>query len=362
MKPISTLVLSFSFIGSFLGAGYISGQETLQFFGNFGVAGFLGLVVAIGILSVFNLMIIRIVRYTKCTQIDRVVVGSDNKILLFITGVVEGIVFFGTSIVMTAGFGALVEKLTGHTVGFYIGSLVFSLGVSYLSIKGIKGLVRILSFAVPVLVVITVSVCIYVIATYGKNGFDLSASAKFNPLIPNWFAGGVTFASYNLFCAVGVLCPVGLMTKSKKSAVTGTLLGGLFLIIVAVAIILSMGVMPQAKNEELPMMDIANSISPAITYVYAFLMFLAMLGASIACTVPVITYISDNSPACGKHPAIISYTMGLSGFLLSCFGFSNLVGTLFSSFGYIALIGLFGITRHYLKIRRLQKNELSQQK
>ena len=78
MKNISVSALAFSFIGSFLGAGYISGQELFQFFGAFGLLGVLGLFIAIAILSVFNLMIISIVNKNADAQIDKIKTASGN--------------------------------------------------------------------------------------------------------------------------------------------------------------------------------------------------------------------------------------------------------------------------------------------
>ena len=352
MKPISTLALSFTFIGSFLGAGYISGQELFQFFGAFGFSGVIGLFFAIAILALFNLMIIKIVHKNNNAEIDRTVVGADKKGLLFSVGVLESVIFFGTFVVMAAGFGALVEKLCGNGLSYYIGSFLFCLVIAFLAIKGITGLVKIFSFAVPVLVVITVFVGITALNKYGANGFDLTPSAKFNPLNPNWIAGAVTFASYNLFCAIGVLCPVGLRVKSGKSAVLGTVLGGIFLILVAAAVLMSLAVYPSAKAEELPMMAVAQSITPALSYVSAFLMFLAMTGASLASVIPIVSYLADHSRACEMHGAVTTFVLCFLAFLLSCFGFADLVGTLFSSFGYISLLGLLGLTLHYFKVRK----------
>lgn len=352
MKNISVPTLAFTFIGSFLGAGYISGQELFQFFGAFGLSGIAGLFIAIGILSVFNLMIIKIVKKNNNAEIDKTVVGADKKGLLFLVGVMESVIFFGTFVVMAAGFGALVEKLCGNEISYYIGSFFFCLVIALLAIKGITGLVKIFSFAVPVLVVITVFVGITALIKYGANGFDLTPSSKFNPLIPNWIAGAVTFASYNLFCAIGVLCPVGLRVKNSKSAVLGTILGGMFLILVAAAVLVSLAVYPEAKSEALPMMALSYSISPTLSYVYAFLMFLAMTGASLASLIPIVSYLANHSKACEKHGAVTIFVLSIAAFLLSCFGFADLVGTLFSSFGYISLLGLLGLTLHYFKVRK----------
>ena len=43
MKQIKTMTLAFTYVGCFLGAGFISGQELWQFFGSFGNWGYVGL-------------------------------------------------------------------------------------------------------------------------------------------------------------------------------------------------------------------------------------------------------------------------------------------------------------------------------
>ena len=46
MKQIKTFSLAFTYVGCFLGAGFISGQELWQFFGAFGNWGYVGFVLA----------------------------------------------------------------------------------------------------------------------------------------------------------------------------------------------------------------------------------------------------------------------------------------------------------------------------
>ena len=49
MKQIKTMTLAFTYVGCFLGAGFISGQELWQFFGSFGAKGVAGLLVAVAL-------------------------------------------------------------------------------------------------------------------------------------------------------------------------------------------------------------------------------------------------------------------------------------------------------------------------
>ena len=354
MNKISSLSLCFSFVGGFLGAGYISGQELFQFFGAFGIKGYMGLALAIGILAVFNLMIVKIVRHTGNDMIDKTVVGSENKPLLLSVGILETAVFFGTYIVMAAGAGALLKKLTGFESAHILGSFVFCAVISILAIRGISGLVKIFSTAVPILVALTLFVGAVTVIHNIDNGFNFEASPHYNPLIPNWVLGAVTFASYNLFCSIGVLCPVGLRAKSRKSAFSGTVLGSIFLIIVALSVLLSFAVLPEARNEDLPMLYVAQTLSDGFMYVYAALLFLAMSGAALSSLIPTVTYITDNVSYTKNHRTSLTFVLSGIAFVFSCFGFADLVGTVFSSFGYISLFGMAGIVLHYLSIKKKQ--------
>lgn len=352
MKKLSAIPLALTFTGCFLGAGYVSGQEPYQFFGAFGVYGIIGLFVSVAFLALMNGMIVKIVCSTDCPQIDKTVVGYNNKFLLFSVGVLENIIFFGSYIVMAAGAGALVKKLVGGQLSYIIGSFVFCMAISFIAIKGIRGLVRIFSGAVPILVVMTFAVGVAAIIVYGRNGFSFAPLAEFNPFIPNWVAGAVTFASYNLFCSIGVLCPVALQIKSRKSAYIGTILGCIFLILVAFSVMFSMAVLPESQKVDLPMLVVAESISPVLMYIYAFLLFISMAGASLACLIPTVTYLAQYSKTAEKHSASVTFILSGIAFVCSCFGFADLVGTLFSSFGYISLMGVAGLTWHYIRVRK----------
>ena len=131
MKKISASAMCFTFTGCFLGAGYVSGQELYQFFGAFGAAGIVGLFIAVALLGVFNVMLVRIVKSTGDTRIDRAVVGSENKTLLFLVGTAEMFIFFGTYVVMAAGAGALTEMLTGFNGAHIAGSFVLPDNIFY---------------------------------------------------------------------------------------------------------------------------------------------------------------------------------------------------------------------------------------
>lgn len=56
MKQIKTFSLAFTYVGCFLGAGFISGQELWQFFGAFGNWGYVGFVLAALLFTVIGIL------------------------------------------------------------------------------------------------------------------------------------------------------------------------------------------------------------------------------------------------------------------------------------------------------------------
>ena len=62
MKQLKPWQLAFTFIGCFLGAGFVSGQELWQFFGSFGSSGLLGALLASALLCFAGSVIRNIIR------------------------------------------------------------------------------------------------------------------------------------------------------------------------------------------------------------------------------------------------------------------------------------------------------------
>lgn len=65
-----------------------------------------------------------------------------------------------------------------------------------------------------------------------------------------------------------------------------------------------------------------------------------------------MTYFCEKSKFAEKHGAPVIFSLSAVAFLLSCFGFADLVGTVFSVFGYVSLIAMIGIIRHFVKLKK----------
>jgi uncharacterized membrane protein YkvI len=360
MKKISLAAYCFSFIGSFLGAGYISGQELYQFFARFGINGIYGIMLAITFLGVTGIVMAKYVRETQNDKIDTVIAGG-NAIFGRTVAAVEMVMYFGTYIVMAAGAGALFEKLSGIGRSYIGGSFIFCAVIACIAIKGIDGLVKVFSYIVPLLAVMTVATAVLNAFFYAPSDVVFVSNESKNALFSSWVLGAFLFSSYNLFCGIGVLCPVSKMAKKDSHTVWGIVIGCVVLLIIALCVLYCMAVNPASMSAELPMLEAAQRISVPFMYVYASLLFIAMSGASLSCLVPVLVYFSDHFSLIKKHNALSAFSFSFIAFVISCFGFSNLVATVFSAFGYVSIVIVAVIYANFIKLmhkkRKMQRDE-----
>ena len=171
MKEIKHLALSFTYVGCFLGAGFVSGQELWQFFGSFGNMGYWGFVVAAALFVAFGVLLVRITQMSGIDEMDRVLVPWDVPWLRKATGAIEALFLLSVVIIMTAGVGAMVNQLMHLPV--WIGDGLFALVVGLVAILGVSGMVGAFSALVPLLVVATLLFAIAAFCRFGVSDMRL---------------------------------------------------------------------------------------------------------------------------------------------------------------------------------------------
>ncbi len=352
MKKINSLSLCFTFAGCFLGAGYVSGQELLQFFSSFGKMGYIGLLLAVILQVVFGILLINLAMKTGVFEMDKVVIPWEKPFLRNCFGILQEILLFGIFVIMSAGTGALFEQV--FSLPFWVGSLVICAITALLAIKGVGAMVKVFSCFVPVLVAVTLGISFYSII---KNGFPEIPSVKTgeNPLLSNWLVSSLTFVSYNIFGSIGILTLVGKSVKKKSTVFTGVSSGGVMLLVIALGILFSISVSEGSVEKELPMLFVAEKINVVLGFVYAFLLFGGMLGTSVSSVVALENFMETKSGKIRKKSALTVIVLCVMCFLLSLAGFSDLVGFIYPVFGYLGFIALVLIIVNYLRLNSCRR-------
>lgn len=354
MKEIKIIPLAFAFAGCFLGAGFVSGQELWQFFGEFGVKGYVGLLLACVLLAGFGIIMMRLLQESGIEKVEEIMVPWDVPILRTLAGLILNIFLLGVVIIMTAGVGATMEQLL--SVPSEIASAVFVLLLGIVALMGISGMMKVFSALVPIIVLATIFFAVMSWVKLGTEGIlTLPEQAHNNPLMPNWIIAALTYVAYNLLGSVGIMAPLGKYLKGKKTVRVGIALGGLLLILVAGSVLTSLTGYMDATGEQMPMVALASRLNPALGIVYGILLLMGMFSNGLASLVAFMEYVNRHVKTFDSHRRIImAALMGLV-WAASLAGFGNLVGTVFPVFGYIGIIIIVCICINYFRYMRRKK-------
>jgi len=349
-KKISALSYAVTFAGCYLGAGYVSGQELWQFFGNFGFKGILGFVLTLALLFFFGVILLFLAKRESIEELDVVIVGDNISWLKNAVAIIEVIFLFGIFVIMAAGAGALIDQIS--SIPKIIGCLVFCIAVAVISIKGIYGMVSAFSFIVPALVISAVIISVFSLIKGDITTLDFSSHKSDNILINNPVISSFTYLSYNFFGSIGILLPFAKLIEKKKTMIFGTLLGCVFLFLIAIGILLSLFLSPHSITAAMPMLYLASNINSFVGYIYAFLLLLGMFGTSLSSLVAIINFFEKKNykKAPKKIPLIV--LLSLLAFIGSFAGFGNLIGTIYPIFGYFGFFALFGLLYNYIKSKK----------
>ncbi len=346
-QKITALGLALTYAGSFFGAGFVSGQELWQFFGNFGKNGYLGILMAIFLFFIFGVLIVRLVQLSEKESFDEIVILGNYPKLRNLFSAIVVFMMFGIFVIMCAGTGALINQT--FDLPNYIGSAIFCIIIMIAAMFGILGTVKIFSFLVPLMVIATIVICLTTVQKYGITISTTSSNP--NPLLGSWWFSALTYVSYNIITLIGTLVPVGTLIKKRSSVYTGIALGCLMALTVSGSILSALSTMHEALNKELPMLEIAFRINNNIGIIYSILLVFGMFGTSLASIVSIIVYAENKFNFIKSHKNVTLFALELLGFLCSLAGFGNLVGTVYPIFGYIGFIMLIALIGNYIYLK-----------
>lgn len=350
-KSLGALRAALTFTGSILGAGYLSGQELWQFFGAFGLWGMAGLAVTMAVMSALVILVMQLARTTGIVEMDRLIIPWERPALRSCAAFVEIFFLIDIVIIMYAGGGALLEQLFG--LPLWLGSLGMCILVSAVALSGLQGTVRFFSLLVPPTVVVTVVFGLLALMYFGLPA--LPASSPSNPLLGNWLASALTYVSYNFFSIIGLMAATGVSVVSDRAVRHSAFLGSGFLIAIALSVLLAMFAFPASTGESLPMLAVAQTISPILCYPYGLILLCGMFGSSLFSIVTILTFFEAKFPAFPRHRGKTLVIIALVCFPASLAGFGNLVAVLYPICGYCGFAFILTLIWHWFHVKSAKK-------
>ncbi len=347
---ISTAKVAAVYIGTVVGAGFASGQEVLQFFSFFGMAGNLGLVLAAVMFAFLGLVILELGHKLGADSHREVIRHAGGRWLgMAIDGVIT-FFLFGAMTAMIAGAGAIFREQFG--LPFLLGSLVMTAATMFTVLLGISGVINAISYVVPLLLVSVLGIAVAVLTTTPINTDFIAQWAQTSRApVPFWPLSAVVYVSYNLVLGVSVLAPLGRHVGSLQTLQKGALLGGIGLGVSALAINLTLlAKVPAAAGYEIPMVFVAAQFSPLIQLFYSIVLMAEIYTTSVSSLYGFAERITDQGKPLFRWLVVGTST---AAFTAGQLGFSTLVRVLYPAVGYAGLLMIAGLTYGYARERLL---------
>ncbi|MBQ9157289.1 MAG: hypothetical protein IJ137_10975 [Eubacterium sp.] len=339
-KEISGFQLGVTFAGCFLGAGYVSGKETWQFFGRYGSWGWTGLFMALFGLGAFGAITFFLVQNTGDERLEDLIIPWDIPFLKRIVSLFSVIFLFGIVSIMTAGTGALFQQI--FEIPHFAGSLLFAAAITFFTLTGKEGMVAVFSVIVPFLTIAAVLICMLALAILPPSEVELTSRGF------EWVFSSITFAAYNMFSTIAILAPLGKIVK-RKSIFPGISVGAGILLLIAGLILLVLERNPEAIMEELPMLSVVFQISKYVGWLFGLLLLLAMFGTGFSCFLTAVNQVIEQFPAAGEKRILSIFVLAALSFLASMCGFGDLISIIYPVFGFCSFLFLICMIVHFIQ-------------
>ncbi len=347
---LNMLGVALVYTGAILGAGFASGREIWQFFGVFGNFGFIGVAMVGGLFIFLGIVTAVIAIKLGTNDMGRVIVPGHNKLLVQFVGYFMAIMLFTVLITMSAAGGAMFNQQLG--LPRFLGGAVIIAMVIMTVIGGFDRVSHAFRFMMPFLIGIIILLCILVL--FKGHGLE-SGDTTFepSPLAPTWWLAAILYISYNILAVIPIVATAAVNAKSTRHAIWGAALGGVFLTLLALFILLVLRTDPDLSNTmEMPMLAFSTNFSGAVNIIYTVVLFFAIYASA---TGNYYGFTTKLKPTSNKSLKII--LIAILGFGFGLMGFKNVIAYMFPLEGFAGILIIIMLMFNFICLTRQKETK-----
>lgn len=321
------------YVGTIVGAGFATGKEIVEFFTQYGIYGFLGILIA-GYLFIFTgtkmMLIASHIQATSYEAFNEYIFGEK---VAFVINWFFLIMLLGVSAVMVSGAGAVFEEQLGLSKRFGVW-LTVVLATAVLMF-GARGLFLINSLVVPIMISFSMILCY--VAFEPEQFFEALLNVPEAGITWKVLVSPFSYTAFNLALAQAVLVPIASEIGDKQVIRWGGMLGGFFLTIILLSGHFALMTLPDVVYYEIPAAVIMKSVAGPL---YGFFI-LVIYGEIFTSVIGNIFGLERQISKFWKIPSLfIIIFLCTIAVIISEVGYGRLLSYLYPLFGYISLIFL----------------------
>ncbi len=318
-----------------IGAGFVSGQEIWQFFGENGWFGVVPILLAVTLFGTGAAVVLWYARETEAENMEVMVSPTNHPLAKWGVVAFENILHYAFYILMAAATGALGES---YGLPTWAGVLFFCVVSTTVSMLGIKGLSKVFGLMIPILTVAVIAVAIYSM-TLPADAVPMPESGNIttSSMMPHWLIAALVYFCFNFVGAVPILVAAAKGEKTRGMPIGAMLailpLGGLALCLFAAVM-----VHPNSAADSLPMMALARACGPVLEYACAILMLGGIFSTGFSSQGSINDYMMELGMKNKKLLLLSTVLLSAIAFAVALLGFKDLIGTVYPVLGYIGIL------------------------
>ncbi|CAM3138106.1 hypothetical protein CD039_08460 [Staphylococcus argensis] len=335
--------LSGAYIAYLIGSGFATGQEVMQFFASFGIYGIFAAIVSALLFCFLGSTLMMKGHDLQLEQPGHIFKYYCGNILGTIIEYFTILFLFSIVVITIAGTGAVVAQQ------FHLPNLVGILGMGFIAmitvILGLRKLVDIIGTVGPVIVVLTIGICLVVfLQNIGKIPSLNNMPHLAEQVRPthSWWQSGALFFCYNILAGTIFFTQLGRQSTSKREAGLTAFVGASGLMLTVVFMILAM--LAHAHHVfhlQVPVLYLGKTISPIVAVIFSVCILLGIYST----TAPMFWLVKNEFLK--FIPKSFNYTLtvalGIIFILCGMLPFDKLVSTVYPFTGYVGALVVIAI-------------------
>ena len=327
--------IAFAFVGVLVGAGFASGQETMQYFIAFGTQGIWGAALSSALMLIAGVSILQLGSYFQANEHMEVLGSVSSKVMSWILDIATITTLFSIGFVMYAGAGANLNQQFGWPV--WIGATLMLALVLVIGMMDVDKVTAAVGAVTPLLLFFVIFGCIWTLCTSDLDWSNLNVQAQeVSTTLPNWWISSLNYTGLNAICVASMALVIGGNYLDTRAAGLGGFLGGMGYLVML--LLLSCGLLAAVGSiagDDMPMLTLITNIHPVLGFIMSLVIFGMIFATALG-----MFFALGKRLARGRQERFrpIFITTCLIGFALSFVGFKTLVSVVYTILGYLGIL------------------------
>lgn len=285
-KPVAltrVLTIAGTYLAFIIGSGFSSGQEILQYFTVHGYGAFLAIPAFFILATLMDTEFIRTGQREQFDRKDGIFKYYCGKWIGAFYDYFTNLFLYMSFIVMLSGSSAALHQHYG--IPTYIGVSLTAILVGLTVTLGMSNIANILGKIGPILITVTIIICISNIFMGSfsiKDGIAAMSDLEIPAASSTWYLSVFNYLGFAILWAAPFLSTFGKTLNSQKEAVMGQIVGEIFFSLTCLIAVLAMLTnITSVNGTQIPTIALGVNISPVFGSIFTIIILLSIYSTAV---------------------------------------------------------------------------------